>query len=281
MDIAFEAVGSQGKFQRMLLLLAFLVTFLVNMSSSLLPLLAKKPDFLCKEKNTEKNSYKECLENDLCKNEFFKYEKNEATSFKNWAYDFELYCEKSYISPVISSFYFFGGIIGSVFLSPLPDKYGRKEIFNIILIALFVLQLNVFFAINEWHLLLTNFLLGITSYAFSLCVLLITELFDRENAATMISFVAATYPLSGIIGTLFLTCFNNWRALFFVMSAVAFLCVLIGRKYLQESPRWLNSKNRFVETLAVFKEIARINDSEENFNKFLSVNSSKRNKTLF
>jgi len=84
----------------------------------------------------------------------------------------------------------------------------------------------------------------------------------------------AMLPFSGILVALLYMYVNNWRLLFFMSSLVALLCVVLSQKYLLESPRWLNSKNKFSETLAVLKEIAKINDSEENFNKFLSLNKS-------
>ncbi len=147
--------------------------------------------------------------------------------------------------------------------------------------ALLALQLNVFFALNEWHILFTNFLLGIVSYAFSMSNLIITEYIVRETAGTMISINNATFPFSGILAALFFSTFNNWRLFYFISSVLAFLCLLISKKYLLESPRWLNSKNKFVETLAVFREIATINGTEKIFNKFLSVNSGNFKNEIF
>jgi len=274
MDIAFEAVGSQGKYQKIIALLVILVTPLTLLLSSAFPFLTKKPNFLCKEKDSIE-VFHMCEEKYLCKNDFFEYKKNPSLSLNNWSYDYDLYCEKSYLSPFIGTTFFCGGIIGSIFLSPIPDKHGRKEIYKILIIVLFILHLNIFFAINEWHIILINVLMGITSYAYSMSTLIITEYIDRATAGIVMSVNNAIFPFSGILIALFFVYVNNWRFLFFISSALSLLCVLISQQYFFESPRWLNSKNRFVETLAVFKEIAKINDSEENFNKFLSVNKSK------
>jgi MFS family permease len=107
--------------------------------------------------------------------------------------------------------------------------------------------------------------------------LIITEYIDRSTAGIIMSINNAIFPFSGILIALFFLYVNNWRLLFLISSVLCLLSVLISQKYFLESPRWLNSKNKFVETLAVFKEIAKINDSEENFNKFISVNKSKNN----
>ncbi len=273
MDIAFEAVGSQGKFQRIIGFLVILVAALSLQMSSSFPFMTKKPDFNCKKKDSLEN-FHICPEKDLCKYDFFDYTKISESSLKNWAYEFDIFCSKSYISPLIGSTFFLGGIIGSIFLSPLPDKYGRKDIYKILLIALFALNLNVFFAINEWHVLLANILLGFVSYAYSMSSVIITEYIDRSTAGIIMSFNNAIFPFSGIIYAFFYMTVNSWRVLFFFSSLLALLCVGLSQKYFLESPRWLNSKNKFTETLDVLKEIAKINDSEENFNKFLSLNKS-------
>lgn len=274
MDIAFEAVGSRGKFQKITVIVIILVSLMDSLMSNSFPFMTKKPDFYCKEKNSL-NVLRICADKDLCKQDFFEYNINPLTSLNNWAYDFELFCSKSYFSPIIRITYLIGGICGTVFLSSLPDKYGRKEIYKMLLIAMFVLHLNVFLAVNEWHVLFANTLLGVVGYASSMSSVILTEYIDRDNRATIMSLKSAVVSFSGIFVALFFLWVNNWRVLFFFITSLAFLCLLLNHIYFVESPRWLNSKNKFSETLSAFKKIAEINDCEDNFNKFISVNDSK------
>lgn len=274
MDIAFEAVGSQGRLQKILVLLVFTVGPLTALMMISNTFMVKKPDFQCKRKDQIEN-FKVCNDTDLCKNDFFEYKKIPAKSLNNWAYDFDLYCSKSYISPGFRTSFSMGGIIGNIFLSPLPDSYGRQKIYKILLIALFVGHLNVFLALNEWQILLSSFLLGIVSYAGAMSSIIITEFIDRDSAAFIMSLNNAVTAFSGIWLSLFFLFINSWRFLYFLSSLMAFMCILMSQKYFLESPRWLNSKNKFVETIEVLKEIAKINENEENFNKFLAVNQSK------
>ncbi len=273
MDIAFEAVGSQGKFQKALSIMVVSAGFPLIITTAAFSLFTKQSDFLCKKKNNSSLSFHSCPSADLCKNDFFEYKKNPETSFNNWAYEFELYCSKFYISSLIGTAYFIGCLVGAVFLSPLPDKYGRKNIFKILLIVIFALQLGIFFASNEWIVVFLNFLLGISFYGYSLSILMISEFIDRESAGIIVSFINAAFHFSGIFVTLLFASVNNWRIIFFISSALASLCVYLSQKYLVESPRWLNSKNKFTETLDALKDIAKINHFEDNFNKFLSSNS--------
>ena len=274
MDIAFEAVGSQGKYQKIIAFLVILVAPLSLIMSSSFPFMTKKPSFLCREKESIED-FHTCPERDLCKYNYFEYQKSREESLYNWSYEFELYCSKSYIPPVLGTTFFCGGIAGSIILSPLPDQYGRKDIYKILLIVSFILHLNVLFVINEWHMLFTNILFGMSSYCYSMSTLIITEYIDRSTAGIIISMNNAVFPFSGILIALFFLYIDNWRILFLISSLLSILCLFLSQTYFLESARWLNSKNRFVETLNVFKEIAKINGNEETFMKFLSVNSSK------
>jgi len=274
MDIAFEAVGTQGKFQKIIAFLVILVAPLSLIMSCSFPFITKRPSFLCKEKESLE-IYHVCPERDLCKKDLFDYKKNPEESLINFAYDFDLYCEKSYIPPVIGTTFFCGGILGSILLSSIPDKYGRKDIYRILLIITLILHLNFFFAINEWHVLIIDLLLGISSYTISMSTLIITEYLDRSTAGIIMSLNNAVFPFAGILIGLFFLYVNKWRLLFFISSVLSLLCVFLSQRYFLESPRWLNSKNKFIETLDVFKEIAKINNNEINFQKFLTVNSSK------
>lgn len=274
MEVAFEAVGSNGKYQKILSFLVILVAPLSLMMSLSFPFNTKKPSFFCKEKDSLE-SYHECHERDLCKNEFFDYMKNPKESLNNMADAFNLYCNKAYISPILGTTFFLGGILGSILLSPIPDKYGRAEIYKILLVINFILHLNILFGINEWHIVLTNTMMGIASYGYSMSTLIITEYLDRSIAGIIMSINNAIFPFCGILCALFFLFINSWRLLFLITSLLALLAAYLGHRYFLESPRWLNSKNRFNETLAVFKQMAEINNNQENFQKFMTVNSSK------
>ena len=117
--------------------------------------------------------------------------------------------------------------------------------------------------------------MGVASFAYSMSTFIITEYLDRTTAGVIMSFNNAIFPVSGLLVAVYFIFVNNWRLLFFISSILSFIAVLISQKYFVESPRWLNSKNRFLETLDTLMKMAIINDNEKKFKKFLDVNSSK------
>jgi len=170
--------------------------------------MTKKPSFIYTEREFL-DDFDIFPEKNLCIDNYFEYKKYPEESLFNWSHEFDLYCSKSFIPPVIGTTFFFGGILRSIILSPLPDQSGRKEIYKILLVLSFILNLNVFFAVNEWHLLFSNILLEVASYCYSMSTLIITEYIDRLSAGTIMSLNKAVFPFSGILCALFFVFINN------------------------------------------------------------------------
>jgi len=272
MDLAFESVGSREKFQKILAFLVILVTPLIYTTTTIFPFMLKRPDFQCKNKGDPTDNFHICPEKDLCQDNLFEYKIIESTSLKNWASEYQLYCSKSYYNQLYRSTFYLASMVGNPLILPLADQYGRKIMFNGILIVLFVLILNIYYAINEWHILFVHLVMGLISFSVSLTSIIITEFIDKELKSTIITMCNISIALCSMLYSLYFWLVDDWKLLIFIHTALALLCLIIGQKYLLESPRWLNSQNKFEETLDVLKEIAKINNSEENFNKFLSVN---------
>jgi hypothetical protein len=101
-----------------------------------------------------------------------------------------------------------------VFLSSIPDQYGRKIIFISLLIGSSLMHLNILFAINPQHLLIIHFLSGICSFAYGMSSVLVAEYIPRNLSNLIMSFTNAIYPLSGITVGFYFLIINNWRLLF-------------------------------------------------------------------
>ena len=273
MDIAFESIGTNGKFQKITSIIVIIVASMTLMQGITFPFMTKKPSFLCKQKDSLEN-YRSCNEDELCLHDKYLYLKDPVKSVINFSYDYDLYCDRLYIVPILGTSFFMGGVAGTIVLSPLPDKYGRAIIYKIILISCFLFHLLILFSFNIWIIVLATFLLGITSYGYSMAALIITEYLDRNTAGIVMSINNAVFPATGMIVAIFYIFFNNWRVLFFISSCLSLIAVYLGEKYFLESPRWLNSKNRFLETIDTLQKMAICNGNEKQFKKFIELNSS-------
>ena len=77
-----------------------------------------------------------------------------ATSLKNWNYDYEFFCENQWYNITIIISLFFGTFFGLIFFSPLPDRIGREKILKYSIIFSCFLHLNLLFCFNGFHLIL-------------------------------------------------------------------------------------------------------------------------------
>lgn len=301
MEVAFEAVGTHGKWQKILSITIILITPMCLFIGIAFPLLTKEPEFfLCEKeiisKNNNNNNFKDtdyqensqnskkktlelCSLKKICEDikssKKFHFEPSIEQNLNNWSLSFKLYCSKGYITKLYGTTFFIGGMLGAIILSPLPDKYGRKNIYKYLTLFILIFHLIILFSPNEWILLITIFLLGLTSFAYSMSSSIITEYMDRNYSGMIMTLNNVNFPVTGILCAIFFLYVNNWRLLFFITSSLSMVNYYFIDKYFLESPVWLNSKNKFIETLDTFKKISEINGTEENFMRFKDLNSSK------
>ena len=276
MELAFQAAGEHDRYQKIMAIIIIATAALTLILPVSFAYLTKIPGFLCRNPDDININYYECdFNNNFCllpKTIDFIKDPNPQRSINNFAYSFDLYCAKEFYSPMLSSFFFFGGILGCVFLSSIPDKYGRKIIFISLLIGSSFMHLNILFAINPQHLLIIHFLSGICSFAYGMSSVLVAEYIPRNLSNLIMSFTNAIYPLSGITVGFYFLIINNWRLLFLFTTILQFSVTYLAIKYFKESPKWLNSQKMIDKCINNLREIANINGKLKTFDEYIEKN---------
>ena len=144
MELAINAVGENGKFQKIIAIIIIGTSSCTLLLSVSYATLTKLPGFLCRNADDLNQHYYECdFSNEFCsyprKIDFIK-DPNPKRSIYNFAYSFNLFCENAYFIPMYSTLFFFGGILGCVFFSTIPDKYGLKNLFLLLVVCSCFLQ---------------------------------------------------------------------------------------------------------------------------------------------
>ena len=88
----------------------------------------------------------------LCNSTLYEITKDPLKSVNNWSYTYDLYCEKDYYNVILSSVPFFGSMIGTLYVLPLPDKYGRKKVLKISMFISLIFHLNLLFFLSNLNL---------------------------------------------------------------------------------------------------------------------------------
>ena len=187
MEQIFQVIGYDGPYQKLLFKINLLTNILPCIYSIQDALMTKHPSFILKVLNGEnvgkiiEMDFKE----DLCNSTLYEIIKNPAKSVNYWSYTYDLYCEKDYYNVILSTVPFLGSMLGTLFLLPLPDKYGRKKIFQIIFLFL---HFNLLCAIGPIHLILITFLVGTIDSLFAIELALFIEFYLKEKNEFLIEY---------------------------------------------------------------------------------------------
>ena len=281
MEECIIAAGENGKYQKIITFIGISLGSLPFILSITYAYLTKMPKFLLKDENGQYTIPCDFDQSKFCVNDNnFEYIKDKKNSVDNFTYAFDLYCSKEFFLPLYSTLFFFGGLLGSVLFASIPDKYGRKTIFQILQIFSLILQLNMLFAIGPYHLLFVYFFSGMASYTFGMSSIIIAEYLPRNISNIVMSICNGSFPLCGIIIGIFFWVFNNMKLLFTITCLLQLITTYLTLKYFKESPIWLFSlklKERFIQTM---KEISKINNKEVQFLEWLRINRSNLDKLL-
>ena len=166
-------------------------------------------------------------------------------------------------------------MLSTVIMAPLPDKYGRKTIFQILEVCTCIILFNNLFVFNPLQLAFLYFSSGFCSYNYGMSSVIIAEYLPRYMANIVMSICNGSFSIVGVIVGVYFNIFNSkffyFFAIFLVQAILSYLCV----KYFKESAIWLFSlklKKRFIDTLT---EIAKINGKLPEFNAYLDAHKEQ------
>jgi sugar porter (SP) family MFS transporter len=164
---------------------------------------------------------------------------------------------------IMTSAILVGAAVGAFFIGRISDAFGRKPTINTLALLFFFAALACVLAPNWEFLTGSRFFLGIAVGGASVTVpVFLAELAPTEqrgglvsrNELMIVSGQLAAFAINAVIGTIWGEHDNVWR----YMLAVAVLpaiALFIGMFRVPESPRWLVSKGRDDEALAVLRQI--------------------------
>jgi len=152
---------------------------------------------------------------------------------------------------------FLGGFIGGWF----TDKYGRKVLYLVDLIAIVGFSVAQFWVESAWALFAWRLLIGIAVGAdYPIATSLLAEFLPRKQRgpllAAMVLMWFAGAAVAYVVGELLLRLGGDdgWRWVL-ASALVPGVLFLIARSGTPESPRWLLSKGRTAEADAVIKKV--------------------------
>lgn len=153
-----------------------------------------------------------------------------------------------------------GSFVGASWLGNLTDKFGRKAMYVIDLLAFVVFAALTAFSQDVWQLIFMRFLLGVGIGAdYPISATLVSEFASTKRRGMHSTSLGAMWFVGAVaayvIGLAVAPLGDwAWRAML-LAGAIFALVVFILRTKLPESPRWLMSKGRTDEARAVLEAI--------------------------
>ncbi|MBA2711934.1 MAG: MFS transporter, partial [Rubrobacteraceae bacterium] len=152
--------------------------------------------------------------------------------------------------------YIAGACTGALFFSYLTDRFGRKKLFLITLAVYLVFSFLTAFSWNFWSFVVLRFLAGTgIGGEYSAIYSAVDELIPARYRGQVALAISGSYWIGAMLGSglaiillneNIISQFYGWRVSFWLGAALG-LCILLIRRYVPESPRWLLTHSRTEE----------------------------------
>jgi MFS family permease len=165
-----------------------------------------------------------------------------------------------------AAIYVAGACIGALVFGHLTDRYGRKKLFMLTMLLYIAATVATAFAFAPWYFFLTRFLTGMgIGGEYSAINSAIDELIPARNRGQVDLSINGSYWVGSAIGavaalvlldTSIFAVDVGWR-LAFGMGAILGFGILLVRRHVPESPRWMFIHGREEEAERIVDQIER------------------------
>ncbi|MGS0743412.1 MFS transporter [Glaciimonas sp. GG7] len=157
----------------------------------------------------------------------------------------------------LASMSFVGMVLGAAMSGMLADRFGRKPVFQVSMIIWGVASYLCSTAPDAFTLGAYRFLLGLgMGMEFPVAQTLMSEFIPAKARGRYVALMDGFWPLgfitAGLISYFVLSSYN-WRSVFVVLAIPA-LFLLVVRRFIPESPRWLEHAGRHEQAEAVLQK---------------------------
>lgn len=172
-----------------------------------------------------------------------------------------------------------GIFVGSILAGRLTDGLGRRTMFILDVTAIGATSLASVFVASPWQLIVLRLLLGFFVGAdYPIATSLITEFVPRRARATGMGVVSIAWYVgataAAFVGFALVDVASGWR---WMLGSAALPCLflLVGRRDIPESPRWLARRGRIEAARAtvhrVYGEDVELDDEQPVTTRFAAV----------
>lgn len=262
MDEAVEIVITGTNYQNYQTIITIFFSGLNGLFFYLIPFLFKHPTLYKNSPSAQNATNNNYTIEEICTSENINSFIDYDNSISNYSLVFNLFCEKNcIIFGVIIFFYYVGKGTSSIILGYYTDKYGRLLILTygplLTIVSFVFLFLGIY---NYYFLILGCILIGACSYFYVFSSVLTCEFFSRNKGATISSLNIISGPTLGIIFIILLINSNSTSSIYIILIICSVIIYFFIKKYFNESPYYLISRNQINECFNLLANFAELND---------------------
>ncbi|KAF6281341.1 solute carrier family 22 member 4 [Rhinolophus ferrumequinum] len=175
--------------------------------------------------------------------------------------EWNLVCEEDWKTPLTSSLFFVGVLLGSFVSGQLSDRFGRKNVLFATMAVQTGFSFLQIFSIN-WEMFTVLFVIvgmgQISNYV--VAFILGTEILGKSVRIIFSTLgVCIFFAVGYMLLPLFAYFIRDWRKLLLALTVPGVLCVPLWW-FIPESPRWLVSQRRLKEAEDIIQKAAKMNN---------------------
>ena len=216
-----------------------------------------QPKYLCRAVGSAADvEWEECEAEDFCgKENEIEYWVDEDSKYNldNWVDQYDMTCAPGYKFGLFGSLYFTAVVIGSLFLTPLADKFGRRPITLIGLALVSVCETLILFSTSINFTYLLCFFLGLSMpMRVFVGYILAMEFLPLQNTSIVTAVTLGSDGLGIFIASLwFLYISKDWKTFMLFSAVVCYATFAFIYFFFAESPKFLISRGRYDEARKV------------------------------
>lgn len=264
-DEVLERIGSFGRYQ-IVLNIYFNIAYALWWAFPVMAMvfIASEPGWKCKNNSTCPFTDTISLGDDRYKHrcDIPRQDWDFADDFTSVVTEFDLYCKRGALGFVSTSVIFAGFIAGSISVSPISDKFGRK--LPLFVCGFFCAVFNFVSAFSPafWVFALFRAIVGFMIGAYSIPLFVLTSEFSGvRRRGTAGSVVWIGYEVFVMLLAAIAYGIRDWRQLI-IVTGVPGIIFAAGYFFIPESVRWLLKKGRYTEAKETLAKVASLNGTE-------------------
>lgn len=191
-------------------------------------------------------------------------------TLSNWSSEMNLYCPKSSYKLIVTTIYFVASAIAPMFISKLPDKYGRMKVFNVLMIIMLIGFIMLLFNSMFFHII-SMAITGGLLIIYNIEMQIITEYYSSNARGFVTGVMCSAIPFFGTISIILFYYLKTIKCLWWLLIISQAICIAIVNMYFIESPLWLISINRLEDSIIQMEKVATINNKLDDYKEFIKM----------